>query len=146
MKTKELPLDTSQDVELTINPTYQTKPFVITGDYAAVAPIAEAVQAEDAVAPVRTVKLPKAVLAAPTVVTELTWTEPTRKEKFTTWLQDAPLRRFDRIHGTAMYQALQEKREQDAQFTIASQYKLIGDDGSLFYKRQLKHMIKGEIV
>lgn len=72
------------------------------------------------------------------------WKEPTIKERIATWIGDSDLRLFDKKHGTQLYAAKLKDREENAQFLMAAQHNLIGGNGSLFYKRQLKHLVRGE--
>jgi hypothetical protein len=87
----------------------------------------------------------KAAVEAPVSPEVPVYVFPTRREKISQYFADAKLRRFDREFNTDLYGALVEKRTQTAKFLIASEFKLIGDDDSLYYKRQLKKATKGSV-
>lgn len=100
-------------LELTINPDWQSQPFVITGNAEAVMPLAEAAQAHDKALPVH--RAPKAGNKLIQAATQAT-------EGFAGRLAvNVKTVAYDKIHGTSMYEQLRQKRsdERDVRFAAS---------------------------
>lgn len=131
MKTQEL--DPTQPLELTVQPDYQASPIVITGNYEAVMPLAEALQAEDARIPVQHASKPRKPA-----------TEAVRPsdEVLTGRRATVIAKLYDIANGTAMYDMLKQRREDERNLAMAKKLGLITTDRCAKHERQLAS-IKG---
>jgi hypothetical protein len=84
---------------------------------------------------------------APTHVTEPPiphYVELTRRQKFNQWLEDYPVRKFDKDHDTDLYSELLLKRRKDAILAKAAEIGLF-DTRSDSYKAQLNRLAKTSV-
>lgn len=129
------PINLEQDIELTIQPDFQSAPFVIVGDAEAVMPIAEAVQAYDKAHPVKdTARAVKAGHTALEAVTERI--QPVR-ERMT---MDIRAKLFDIVYHDTSYAELKARRLAERKLQHRQRIGLIVADRCAKHERMLKQV------
>lgn len=133
MKTPEL--DITQDVELTIQPDFQTAPFVIVGDAEAVLPIAEDAQAYDKAHPVKAQRVGHSAVrhteALQTAVSAKVGSLATRLKT------DATAALYDARYKTNMLGLVRERRQQERDLNMARKLGLVSTVYCQKHEREL---------
>lgn len=137
---KELAIDPTQEVALTYIPDFQDTPFTIHGDYEDLAPLAEAMQAEDAAhtSKARTDRVTRATKSIGHNVLE-TITKPAQglSERLRA---DVTAGMFDLFHNDTSLAELRNARRQEARLAIRMKLGLITTDRCAKHERLLKQV------
>jgi hypothetical protein len=133
MKTKEQALDTTQPVELTTFLEGQAAPFVIRGDYEAVAPMAEALRQADEQLPTQVAtRTRKVAQAAVEAVSAPIQTGLGRVAV------DVKAIVYDKLHRTNFYDLLRDKRNTERDLRFAGSLGLFQEEVCAKHRKALQ--------